>query len=54
MSLKGGNSGLRKEVERLKTLNVFKVTLDFTFKDLKIKLLNEFNKNKFKLNPFLA
>jgi hypothetical protein len=54
MSFKGSNLSLKKEVKRLKTFNIFKVTLNFTFKDFKIKLLNEFNKNKFKLNPFLT
>jgi hypothetical protein len=52
MFIKGGNKG--KEVERLKTLDVFKLTLNYTLKDLKIKLLNEFNGNKSKLDPFLA
>jgi len=53
MFIKGSNSSLKREGKRLKTLNIFKLTLDFTLKDLKIKLLNEFNKNKFKLNLFL-
>jgi hypothetical protein len=51
MFIKGSNISLS---ERLKTLNIFKLTLDFTLKDFKIKLLNEFNENKFKLNLFLA
>jgi hypothetical protein len=51
MFIKGGNISLN---ERLKTLNVFKLTLNFTLKDLKIKLLDKFNKNKFKLDLFLA
>jgi hypothetical protein len=34
--------------------DIFKLALDFTLKDLKNKLLNKFNRNKFKLNPFLA
>jgi hypothetical protein len=51
MFIKGGNTSLN---ERLKTLNVFKLALDFTFKDFKIKLLDKFNGNKSKLNPFLA
>ena len=50
MFIKGGNISLNK---RLKTLNVFKLTLNFTLKDFKIKLFNKFNKNKFKLNLFL-
>jgi hypothetical protein len=54
MSLKGGNSRQRKEVKRVKTLNVFKLTLNYTLRDLKIKLLDKFNKNKFKLNLFLT
>jgi hypothetical protein len=54
MFIKGSNSSLKKEVKRFEILNVFKTTLNFTLKDLKIKLLNEFNKNKSKLNPFLV
>jgi hypothetical protein len=42
MFIKGSNISLNK---RLKTLDVFKLTLTFTLKDLKIKLLNEFNGN---------
>jgi hypothetical protein len=54
MFIKGGNSGQEKEVKRFKTLNILELTLDYTLKDLKIKLLDKFNKNKFKLNPFLT
>ena len=51
MFIKGGNISLS---ERSETPDIFKLALDFTLKDLKIKLLNEFNGNKFKLNPFLT
>ena len=51
MFIKGGNISLNK---RLKTPDVFKLALNFTLKDLKIKLLDEFNGDKFKLDPFLA
>jgi hypothetical protein len=54
MSFKRNNTRKEKEVKRFKILEIFKLTLNYTFKDLKIKLLNEFNKNKFKLNPFLT
>ena len=49
MSLKGGNS--RKEVKYKGILNVFE--LDYISRDLKIKLLDKFHGNKFKLNSFL-
>jgi hypothetical protein len=51
MFIKRSNISLN---ERLKTPDIFKLTLDFIPRDLKIKLLDEFNRNKFKLNPFLA
>jgi hypothetical protein len=54
MFIKGDNLSLKREGKRLKTPDIFKVTLNFTLKDFKIKLLNKFNKNKFKLNPFLV
>jgi hypothetical protein len=54
MFIKGGNQGLGRDAERLNTLDVPELALDFTLKDLKIKLLDEFNKNKFKLNLFLV
>jgi hypothetical protein len=54
MSIKGGNQGLGRDVKRADTLDVHELALDFTPRDLKIKLLDEFNKNKSKLNPFLA
>jgi hypothetical protein len=34
--------------------DILELALDFTLKDLKIKLLDEFNGNKSKLDPFLA
>ena len=37
MFIKRSNINLNK---RLKTLNIFKLTLNFTLKDFKIKLLN--------------
>jgi hypothetical protein len=54
MFIKGGNQGLRRDAKRSDTLNVSELALDFTLKDLKIKLLNKFDRNKFKLNLFLA
>jgi hypothetical protein len=54
MFIKRSNLSLKKEVKRFKTFNIFKMALNFTFKDFKIKLLNKFNKNRFKLNLFLT
>jgi hypothetical protein len=54
MFIKGGNQGLRQDAERADTPDMPELALDFTFKDLKIKLLDKFNKNRFKLDPFLA
>ncbi len=54
MSLKGGNSGRGKEVKYAGTPEVPKLTLDFAPRDLKIKLPNKFNRDRSKLEPFLA
>jgi hypothetical protein len=49
--MRGGNTGLG---ERSETPDVPELALDFTLKDLKIKLLDEFNGDRSKLDPFLA
>jgi hypothetical protein len=51
MFIRGGNTSLS---ERSEMLNISKLALDFTFKDLKIKLLDKFNGDRSKLDPFLA
>ena len=40
-------------MEYSEIFNIFKSILDYIPENLKIKLFNEFNKNKFKLNLFL-
>ncbi len=54
MSLKGSNSEREKEVEYTKTPDILETTPDFTPGDLKVKLPNEFNGNRSKLDPFLV
>ncbi len=54
MSLKGGYSGRGKDIKRIETLEVSKLTPDFTPRDLKIRLSNKFNRDRSKLEPFLA
>ncbi len=54
MSLKGDSSGRGKEVERIGTLEVPELTPDFAPRDLKIKLPNEFDRDRSKLELFLA
>ena len=54
MSLKGGNSGRGKEVERTETPDVVEQVPDFTPGDLKVKLPDEFDGNRSKLDPFLV
>jgi hypothetical protein len=51
MSVRGGNTGLG---ERSETPDVSEPALDFTPGDLKIKLPDEFDGNRSKLDPFLA
>ncbi len=54
MSLKGGYSGQGKDIERMETPEALKLTLDFTPRDLKIRLPNKFNRDRSKLELFLA
>ncbi len=54
MSLKGGHLGRKREVKRIETPNASKLILDFTPRDLKIRLPNKFNRNRSKLELFLA
>ncbi len=54
MSLKGGSSGRGKEIKCAGIPKVPKLTLDFAPRDLKIKLPNKFNRDKSKLELFLA
>ena len=54
ISLKGDNSGQGKEVEYTETPNVPEATPDFTPGNFKVKLPDEFNGNRSKLDPFLA
>jgi hypothetical protein len=54
MSLKGGNSGRGKEVECTETPDVVEQAPDFTPGDLKVKLPDEFDGNRSKLDPFLV
>ncbi len=54
MSLKGGYSEQGKDIERTETPKAPKPIPDFTPRDLKIRLPNEFNRDKSKLELFLA
>ncbi len=54
MSLKGGYSGRGKDIKRIETPKAPELTLDFTPRDLKIRLPNKFIRDRSKLEPFLA
>ncbi len=54
MSLKGDSLGRGKEIKYIGTPKVPELTLDFAPRDLKIKLPNKFNRDRSKLEPFLA
>ncbi len=54
MSLKGGHLGRKKDIKRTETPKAPKLTLEFTLRDLKIRLPNKFNRDRSKLEPFLA
>jgi hypothetical protein len=51
ISIRGGNIGLD---ERSETPDISEPALDFISGDLKIKLPDEFDGNRSKLDPFLA
>ncbi len=54
MSLKGGHLERGKDIKRTETPKASKLTPDFTPRDLKIRLPNKFNRNRSKLELFLA
>ncbi len=54
MSLKGGHAGHRKDIKRAETPKAPKPILDYTPRDLKIRLPNKFNGDRSKLELFLA
>ena len=53
ISLKGDNSEYRKEIKYTKMSDISKIIPDYIPEDLKVKLLNEFDRNRSKLDPFL-
>ncbi len=54
MSLKGGHLGRGKDIKRIETPEAPELIPDFTPRDLKIRLPNNFNRDRSKLELFLA